>query len=303
MKIKHLLENDEALINSLSSYVDNPTVYNRMAINNAWYDLVELYPNHKGTLYRGINFKNKDDYQKFLKNLPQYKTENITSWTHDYDEAYMFAKVAPQSIDFMTPEKWEELSKKDKHGEKVSGYGGIVLSLSIESGVGIDLGKSGVSLENEVLLPSGRYNVSYKEVFSFKRELSDIDVNEVVKNMNTIDKEKLEYILINHYDVLDLTSFSRIYKMLWETPKFNITKSYNVVTEHYDVKLNLKYSPTLLKHMNVFPEKIQKSIKESFSSTLEDIQRKLNDIINNIDSEYELYGFNILDHIKRKVSK
>lgn len=301
MKINDLTESNQRnlLKGILTRYVQNPSHSNKNNIINAWDSLVKEFPNEEATLYRGLNFSNSKEYKAFVEKLPIYSTENITSWSDDYYEALVFAKVSPQAIEQMTPEKWEQLSKQKEKGEKVNGYGGIVLSHHAPYGVGIDLGKSGVSLESEVLLPSALYNVDHEEILSYENEFYNKDINSIIKDIS--DKNRIEYIIKNRNEELTDSSFSAIFDKIWVEPDYKVIKDYSVVTESYNISLKLKYNPFIISNLELFPMGIQNYVKDKFRSLLRDIQEKVKKIKNDTDGSYDLYGFDVLQKISRKL--
>lgn len=287
------------LMDILTRYVQNPSYSNKENIINAWDSLIKEFPNKEATLYRGLNFSNSKDYKSFVDKLPIYSTESITSWSDNYHEALVFAKVSPQAIEQMTPEKWNELSKQKEKGEKVNGYGGVVLSYHAPYGVGIDLGKAGVSLENEVILPTALYKVDHEEILSYENELYGKDINSIIEDIT--DEKKIEYIIKNKNEELTDSSFSLIFNKIWIDPEYKVVKDYSVVTESYNISLKLKYNPFIISNLTLFPTSIQDYVKDEFKSLMNDIQEEVEKIKNETDDSYDLYGFNILQNISRKL--
>lgn len=236
MKINDLYES-KPLNALLFNYVENPSITNKYAIVDAWESLIKKYPNEAQTVYRGINFLDRKTYDEFINNMPYYSPNSITSWTTDYNQAVDFATVSPCNIEQMSPNKVKNLIKQREEKDNVCGYAGVILSMKIEFGVGVDVGLSGASIEDEIILPSGVYNVNYTTQHSYKSMLSSSNINSEVQSATKKDKEKLLYILINKHKELSFSSFVKLFNFLWVEPRYKIINEYDIVMEKQRIAL------------------------------------------------------------------
>lgn len=301
MKICDLLESDDFHQKILLQYVESPSSTNKHLLQNNWDTLIDHYPNDDSIVYRGLNFNTEESYNKFVNSLPTVTTDTITSWTSSYDEALVFASIAPQNLEQMSLDKAISIYNKEKEKEKISGFAGVIISMRVEKGQGIDIGKSKVSLEDEILLPSGTYKVAHNIIQSYKNEIATSDINNIVHN-EPIDNSKAKYILLNRHDELSTESFKKLFDVLWFEPKFNITVKYNIVTETHDVNLIMKFPDFVFKYRTLFPETIQKIVNKNVRNFIEDVNTEHKAITGSL-SNYDNIGFNAFRYIQKNIGR
>ena len=194
-------ENMDRVDKALTKYILNP-VY-RMDVEMVIADAIDTYGNDKSmTLYRGLNFDTKEQYDAFIKSIRSgtLKTKGISSWSPDKSEAEAFAITKPSYMEFMSRSNMAQIDAQHKSGEKITGYRGVILTTKIGKKRGVDLKKFENRAESEVLLPLGSYKVTYKDILTYKDSMSDGPETTLMK-LTTKSKDKdgiLNYILKNY---------------------------------------------------------------------------------------------------------
>lgn len=300
MKITDLY--NDMYLKHLKNYVANPDAISKVKISQHWDELVKAFPNEKNVLYRGINFLDKDSFEKFMSTMPIYSTDNITSWSKSYNEALTFAKTAPQDLSQMSPDKIDALNRRFDDND-ITGYAGIVVSLQIQPSIGIDLEKAAVSLEEEVLLPKGSYRVEYTVVQSNKMKLKNKDTHFIIDTMLT-SSETISYLLASRHDEISENDFKRIFTQYWTPPKYSIQSKYNIVTEERDINVYIKYSKLIITNFDRFPTSIQSTIIKDTRRMYRELRNELKTITDELkkkDISYDVFGINqvkgIVNHL------
>lgn len=136
--------------------------------------LMQNYSNKKPlTIYRGLHFDDKEQYDEFMTNLKennyQIRTKNISSWTPSFETAEDFAltkKSYYPTASIMSQEQERSVSK-----EYMTGYRGVVLEANIGPHSGIMVSDTPYAKEDEVILPKGTYKV---KINATTKRFSDI---------------------------------------------------------------------------------------------------------------------------------
>jgi hypothetical protein len=164
----------------LSKYTDQG--FNKWPNDIVLSYLLKNYPNEETmTLYRGLHFDTKEEYDEFMNNLDgKIDSGGITSWTTIYGTAEDFSlskKTYYPTMAIMSQE--QERSQKN---ERMTGYRGVVLQTVIEPNTGIDVRRTPYSKEDEVILPKGTYKVKVKTI---SKTYTDIlgDGEETIKSV------------------------------------------------------------------------------------------------------------------------
>lgn len=187
---------------ALTKYVMNPDY--SYEVDMVMDDAIKEYGNTSAiTLYRGLNFDTKEDYDKFMKSIKGgvLRTKSLSSWSPSKSEAETFAVTKPSYMEFMTREKMAMISAQRKSGERITGYRGIILKTKIGKGKGVDLRRFKNQAESEVLLPDGTYKVTYEEILSYKDQFNNQDPSDKILSLTKQGKETdkvLEYIRRNY---------------------------------------------------------------------------------------------------------
>lgn len=97
------------------------------------------------TLYRGMSFDTKEDFEKFkhaTSNFSILNEKSLSSWTEDKAQAAAFAMIDDEYDD--------------------SGYGGIVLAFKLSQNLDAKIinARKSTEGENEAILFPGKYSVS-----------------------------------------------------------------------------------------------------------------------------------------------
>mgnify|MGYP000104956242 CR=1 FL=1 len=175
---------------AIRKYIDSNMIFNLFSYKD---ELLNLYGNDKPlTLYRGLNFNNKEDYENFLLSIKSgyYIEHNLSAWTTDERQAKQFSITKPSYMEFMTPENWGEISKQYKNKERITGFIGIILKINIQPKQGIDL--KDFSSENEVILTKGKYKIlDVKKIFSFNDLLKEKE-NKLINFFENLDADEYE---------------------------------------------------------------------------------------------------------------
>lgn len=174
-------------------------------------DLLADYPYDGGTLYRGLNFHDREQYEQFLENTKNgtvLETGDITSWSPVRAECISFAITRPTY--FLNRELMQAEDKKNKDIDYMIGHAGVILKTTVKPGVGINVNKSEFGKEQEVILVPGTYKISVDETMlpfvksinkdNFKKEF--MSLTSLGSSASKLDIRKFEHILF-HYSEFD----------------------------------------------------------------------------------------------------
>lgn len=193
----------DELEKALTKYVLNPDY--KYLVNSVIDDAIAEYGNTSSiTIYRGLNFDTKEDYDKFMKLIKggTLRTKGSTSWSPDKKQAKIFAITKPSYMEFMDSARMAMISAQRKASERITGYRGIILKTRIAKGKGVDLRRLKNHAESEVLLPAGTYKVTYEEVLSYKDTMKtsspDAELAKLTRSSSADDKKIMDYILKNY---------------------------------------------------------------------------------------------------------
>lgn len=210
---------------------------------------LDSYPNSSPvTIYRGINFADKEQYEEFINSIKNntITLKKCTSWSTQYRVAEEFAmtrKTHTEVMDFMASVLIKE--QEDSH-ENITGYRGLVISTRIPAHHGIDIAKFSDQGEAEIILPAGQYKISYKEILTYQDMFPDREVNNIINHLNKDNLNKLfKWILHNEISPDQLTPESR-------KKVYNLTLNPNKLDYSIKVVNKSKLSPGSLKVM-IYP--------------------------------------------------
>jgi hypothetical protein len=184
-------------------------------------DLLQRFPCDAGVIYRGMNFYTKEKYDEFMSQFKGAQTASIefgsiTSWAPTESGAEQFAITQPTY--FLNLEVIVADGEMNKAKERMAGYRGIILSTRVTAGAGIDVDKSGVGHESEVILPPGVHTIHvHKLIKKYAHQITDkdVDINQAILNMNIADMKRsssntytlFDYVM--HHHISDLNSKAR----------------------------------------------------------------------------------------------
>lgn len=222
--------------------------------------LLTRYPSNKQKIYRGLNFRTKDKFDDFMESLDGdvLTTSSISSWAHDHDSAYQFSIVRPTYFPDEETFKQEKIAREK--GEVIRGYCGVILTTTVEQGQGIDVSKSRLGHEPEIILPAGKYKVdvhierTFSEQFARGDLTTDKFAEMISKTDDLIGDSKTaniwKHILINQQDNLSEENKEKIFSIMKEKSDATIVRydSYNegiptsgVKSEMYDGEVYFNY--------------------------------------------------------------
>jgi hypothetical protein len=190
-------------------------------------DLLKRFPCDAGVIYRGMNFYTQEKYEEFMSQFKGAKSASvefgsITSWAHTESDAEQFAVTQPTY--FLNREVMVAHGEMQAQKERLSGYRGIILSTQIAADAGIDVNKSGVGHESEVILPPGVYMINvHKLIKKYAHQIADadVDINQVILNMTVSDLEKssgdahslFDYVMHHHIPDLNAAARSHLFQL------------------------------------------------------------------------------------------
>jgi len=238
-------------IESLQRYISNP-VYKLS--DNTVKELIRQYGNEEPlTLYRGLNFKHKDDYERFTNSIQDgvLILDTMSSWSRDREEALNFAITRP--IFNIDKELSTDTDIAKSQDEAMVGYKGIILKTAISSNTGVDTSKAGIASEDEVILPSGQYSVEYEAINKFSDMIDSSDIDDIIHK--TIIKPTLtdsyiekfsKYIMKRYPDKLSRNTINELIKAYGgiNLDESNI-KVVDVDDDYYEKKLLINFNPWL----------------------------------------------------------
>lgn len=180
--------------------------YTRNEVNiysESIYNEIKLkYANkNKMTVYRGINFTTKEEYEIFLKEFKEnkgYQSFSAAGFAKTYETALDFSSTTKTY--FPTLEVMIEDSKRREFKESMSGYIGVILTAEVEIGDVVDVNLSDEGIEDEVLFePNQLIKCSLEVIKPFKEKVKekDFDINQYIKDIPNKEDKLLQYILSN----------------------------------------------------------------------------------------------------------
>lgn len=190
-------------------------------------DLLQRFPCDAGTIYRGMNFYTQEKYDEFMSQFKGGQTAqidfgSITSWAHTESGAEQFAVTQPTY--FLNREVMVAHGEMSASKERLSGYRGIILSTQVAAGEGIDVNKSGVGHESEVILPPGTHTINiHKQIKKYAHQITDkdVDINQVILNMSVADVKRsssdaytlFDYVMHHHISELNSAARAHLFQL------------------------------------------------------------------------------------------
>jgi hypothetical protein len=255
------------------------------------------------TVYRGLSFRTKKEYNKFKKILDsgEYTPKLPESFSTIKNTAIEFARNKKTLFCYEDNNILLENSYKNITNENISVYAGIVIKLVVPKGKGVDVNKSKECLEDEIIYYThDKLDYTYEVIESFENKLKNnpIDINKYIEE-NGIKDNFSKYIMSNHSKELNKETQSFILSELLEpqkltTPSVNyhinenkrviVTERQGSLLDNEDMKITFDF------------ENILKYYKDGIltdSSVLDRIEKEVSQIVEDIcefvESEYN-YG-------------
>ncbi len=210
------------------------------------------------TVYRGMNFLTKEEFDKFMQTIENgnLRISSISSWSPNRDEAKRFSITRPTY--FLNHALMQAEDKKSKEGEYMIGYRGVILSTSNIKGKGIDVRKSRLGHESEVILEPGIYAVEIEEVKPFKDTIHKGNLDEYVLDLERTDfhndsfkNKAFKYIMTHHREDISDKARDHLFKVLYPKDgllKFGEKSRYSAYG-HEPVTEFVAYAPWTFFHM------------------------------------------------------
>jgi hypothetical protein len=197
---------------ALHNYVkEEMNIYSK----NTFEELKGYYGNTEDlTIYRGVNFKTRLEYHRFMKKINEdegYISNSAAGFSRLKDTAMDFAETTKTY--YPSLETMQAEDKRRREGEQVSGYCGILLKTTIKKYEGIDVNRSPYGIEDEILLEPSKLIKCEVEVVKNYRNLvnqKDFDINEYIQKCNNTKDPIFNFITINYSERINNDSANHI---------------------------------------------------------------------------------------------
>ena len=269
MRYKQLLNED--VDEKLRKYIKFPT----MKLSDfTVVELINRYGNTEPmTVYRGMNFKNKHDYDTFINSIKNGKLTlySMSSWSRSREEALNFAITRP-TFD-LSSDLAKDVDIAKSKGESLIGYRGIILKTHINEHSAIDVSKTNYMAEDEIILPSGTYHVSFN-VFKKYSELIDVEnIDDIV--LTTINKPEMtdtymkkftDYIIKRYpHKLKEETINSLLEKYGGYSLSVDDINLVDIDDPYFEKELKIKFNPWLFIFLDngLLPKKIEHKLIDS----------------------------------------
>lgn len=284
---------------ALKKYVLDPSMSNKSKVVRNFDDLLYDYGNDKDlVVYRGLNFKNKEEYEEFINHVgktKKFKVQDkwISSWTRKKSTAEQFAITRPSYMEAMSIENMALINKAKDKNEHVVGYRGLVVKTTIKKGQAIDVNKTPFSAEDELLLVPGKYDIEIEEFLTNSDIIKQEGLSKVLakySDSNTIDDRKISIIMkiINdHSDELTNKDKSILGKYFLKDTDMFVDLHINPVSGYRHISVSCPNYKFIEKYKNIFIERdydryfnafykgVKKGIKQISKYVKEDINTKI----------------------------
>lgn len=268
---------------ALQRYILNPEYI--FEVENIGNEALKRYPNKRPTtLYRGLNFATKEEYIDFLNKIKNGRItlNKFSSWTENKKLAESFAKTRKVYLEFISPNDpiIQMIKNKNKTGEKITGYRGIVISTKINANQAIDLKNFKFKAEDEMILPNGTYKIEYKEILSYNDEFKNKNPNDIILSIKSEEEFKdISKWFFKQYDPKTLTDEAKhkIYLLLKKNKKITYTlkKEYFNGSKTIYIYIGPLFKPEDLNWFNnKDKEEIKKDLKQIIPKFLKDLERE-----------------------------
>lgn len=151
---------------------------------------------------RGLCFRTRSEFERFKDVLDSgdYFPSNPESFTRNKNTALEFAKQKKTFFAFTDKDIFLENEYKKITNERIAGYAGVVITLEIPAGEGVDINASEYSAEDEIVFMTDKpLKYSYEVFDSYETELkkNPIDINAYMKE-HSINEDLAQYLISNH---------------------------------------------------------------------------------------------------------
>lgn len=183
------------------------------------HELAHRYPiTEPKTIYRGMNFREQDKYEAFMASIKDgvLKTGGITSWGSKADATEQFAITQPSY--FLDRDTMRAHDEASKAREFVTGYRGIILRMTAQPGQAIDVNKSRLGHEDEIILLPGTYKVEIeREVKKYRDALDggEYNIDDVIQapdGQTKYHESFRDYVMHHHQGELSDASRAHLFQ-------------------------------------------------------------------------------------------
>lgn len=205
-------------------------------------------------------------------------------------------------MEFMDTENMKLISLQRKRSERIVGYRGVVLKTRIRQGQGIDFRKTSYGKEAEILLDKGSYKVSVELITSYKDQIKDKDINEVIMATRSLTElEKLFNYVFKHYQPEDLTDDSKHRLFLLKNKRLSSVGLYSTKIQEpnkfndNDARLSVYYISGDLNYLNWYTDEDQHILYKRNKKAFPEMLNQVFKLFNELDaSQYSLdWQFNV----------
>lgn len=178
--------------------------------------LAHRYPYDGGYLYRGLHFDTQEQFDRFMESIADGKitTSGMSSWTKSEDTAKSFSMMKmtyEPNLSIMMADK-----KRQNAGDYMTGFEGVVIKTKVPRDVGLDVTKTDIGAEGEVILPAGSYPVEIvHNSVPYSRQYDDLDkvkalLRTVMDDESKDSRDKLDFIMKSWVPRLDDVSKQKL---------------------------------------------------------------------------------------------
>lgn len=192
--------------------------------------LCRRYPVEEPTaVFRGMNFSTKEDYDDFMTMIADGVLDTngtATSWGRTPSEVENFALTRPSYI--LNRETMQAHDDARRRGEVVTGYRGLILRAVVGPGQGIDVNKSRVGHESEIIT-RGKIAVTIEQVLKTYQDLVDdeeMDFDAAAEREDTDSRSyhggMTAYVRDRHVERLSAVTKSKLFQREYKAPEIKI---------------------------------------------------------------------------------
>lgn len=234
-------EYSDQIDETLSNYTRNErNIFSQEKFNQ----IRERYPLKEDVeVYRGINFKTRLQYHRFMKKLVKnggYMQSSAAGFTRCYDTAEDFAETTKTYYPTMEVVMAEE--KRNKEKELMTGYCGVILKVIAKSNEVIDVNRSKFGIEDEVLFkPNELIKIKLEDVQILDKyrtivKKSDFDLNDYIQKCDNLYDPMLTFITVNYSNRVSNDSANHILELCLPTEEKRIKYKEKMKSEKYSKK-------------------------------------------------------------------
>lgn len=255
--------------------------------------LAKRYPFEGGTVYRGLHFDSKEQYDKFKAEFKNaYVSEGFSSWTPSLSTAKDFAHT--KKTYFMDYAIMMAHEAMQKSGDHMPGYGGVVLKTSVPANIGVDVSKSDFAKEDEVILPGGNYKteIVFEAIPHHRKIVTKDDVKAAIKSkdlsaINFVEQSRSEHLdEKDHDDIFKIRSknFLEASKDIKNLIHIKIDDDYSLSrfrSKEMELRIsvyfpasNKNHSDELKSKLSTLADKVARELKKQIIAIMPEVEKQ-----------------------------